>query len=68
VTEIRVRQLVPVGAHIDADGQRVLNRVGDEYLITDAYLDPKYLTRGGPGTVEQLVQGYVDAGLVEVIE
>lgn len=63
----RVRQLIPIGTHLDEDGEYVANQVGDEYEIDDRYLNPDYAVMGGPATVEELIQSYVDAGYVATI-
>jgi hypothetical protein len=64
---VRVRQLFAVGTHIDPSGTRVINQVGDTYDVTDAYLNQDFVRPGGPTTIDELVQSYVDAGLVEII-
>lgn len=64
----RVRQLIPIGTHINEGGDYIANQVGDEYEIDDRYLNPEYAVMGGPATVEELVESYVEAGYVEVAE
>lgn len=62
---VQVRQLAAVGTRKNADGEHVRNEVGDEYAIEDVLLDRKFVQPGGPTT---LVDAYVAAGYVELIQ